>query len=229
MAALERALVTDIGARLTWDGQADQFTGRWSNINWVRPELRIRRMDRAAVAPRSSAKRNGPSRSTILACCAMSSAGAIPSDVLITPPTMIRKPRRFASSASARLGHPTRYVELDIDSLVFPAEPVEIGKRPAGFVSAEQDRMLQPRQRVISIGRQRLLYQCNSQIDEHRYVFAKLALIPALVGIDDEARRRRRLPHRPHPFDIAVQLEQRPGAIGAPTPPAGSPGHSATA
>ena len=78
--------------------------------------------------------------------------------------------------------------------------------------------MLQPRQRIISVGRQRLLYQCNPQIDEHRHVFAKLALIPALIGIDDEARRRCRLPHRPHPFDIAVapkfQFEQRPRAIG---------------
>ena len=52
-------------------------------------------------APRSVARRNGPSRSTISACCATSSAGAILSDGPIVPPAMIRKPRRFASSASA--------------------------------------------------------------------------------------------------------------------------------
>jgi hypothetical protein len=103
-----------------------------------------------------------------------------------------------------RLGQPARLVELDIDGLVFPVEPVEISNRPAGFVSADRYRMFQPHQRVISVGRQRLLYQCNPQIDEYRHVFAKLRRIPALVGIDDEARRRRRLPHRPHPFDIAV-------------------------
>ena len=49
-----------------------------------------------------------------------------------------------------RLGQPTRIVELDSDR---PILPVEIGKRPAGFVSAEQDRTLQPRQRVIRAGR----------------------------------------------------------------------------
>ena len=67
-------------------------------------------------------------------------------------------PLRFRRQRE-RLGQPARLVELDIDGLVFPVEPVEIGKRPAGFVSAERDRMLQPRQRVISVGRQRLLYQ----------------------------------------------------------------------
>jgi hypothetical protein len=116
------------------------------------------------------------------------------------------------------LTEPTRLVELDIDRRVFPVEPVEIGQRPAGFVSAERDRTLQPRQRVICVGRQRLLYQFDPQIDEHRHVFAKLRGIPALARIDDEPRRRRRLPHRPHPFDVAVapqfQFEQRPSAIG---------------
>ena len=37
-----------------------------------------------------------------------------------------------------------------------------------------------------------------------------------LVGVDNQACRRRRLPHRPHPFHIAVgpqsQFEQRPRA-----------------
>ena len=32
-----------------------------------------------------------------------------------------------------RLGQPARLVELDSDGLVFPVEPVEIGKRPAGW------------------------------------------------------------------------------------------------
>jgi hypothetical protein len=50
------------------------------------------------------------------------------------PPLRFRRQRE-------RLGQPTRFVELDIDGLVFPIEPIEIGKRPAGFVSAERDRM----------------------------------------------------------------------------------------
>ena len=57
-----------------------------------------------------------------------------------------------------RRGQPARPVELDIDGRVFPVEPVEIGKRPAGFGGAERDRTLQPHQCVISVGRQRLLY-----------------------------------------------------------------------
>ena len=49
------------------------------------------------------------------------------------PPLRFRRQRE-------RLGQPTRFVELDIDGLIFPVEPVEIGARPAGFVSAERDR-----------------------------------------------------------------------------------------
>jgi hypothetical protein len=75
-----------------------------------------------------------------------------------------------------------------------------------------------PRQRVISVGRQRLLYQFDPAIDERRHELAKLGIIPALIGIDNETRRRHRVPHRPHPFDIAVatqfQFEQWPGGIG---------------
>ena len=76
-----------------------------------------------------------------------------------------------------RLGQPARLVELDSDGLVFPVEPVEIGKRPAGFVSAERDRMLHPRQRVVSAGQQRLLYQFDPAIDERRHELAKLGLV----------------------------------------------------
>ena len=48
-------------------------------------------------------------------------------------------------------------------------------------------------------------YQRNPQIDEHRQgIRSSCRLTPALVGIDDEACRRRRLPHHPHPFEIAV-------------------------
>ena len=65
-----------------------------------------------------------------------------------------------------RFGQAARFVELDIDRLVFPVEPVKIGKRPAGFVGAEQDRTIQARQRTISLGRQRLLYQLDPGIDE---------------------------------------------------------------
>ena len=57
----------------------------------------------------------------------------------------------------------------------------------------------------------------DAAIDERRHEFAKLGRIPALIGIDDEAGRRRRLSHRLHPFDIALapqfQSQQRPGAI----------------
>jgi hypothetical protein len=55
------------------------------------------------------------------------------------PPLRFRRQRK-------RLGQPTRFVELDIDRLVFLVEPAEIGKRPAGFVCAERDLTLQPRQ-----------------------------------------------------------------------------------
>jgi hypothetical protein len=68
-------------------------------------------------------------------------------------------PLRFLRQRE-RLGQSTRFGELDLDRLVFPVEPVEIGTRPTGFVSAARNRTLQPRRSVISVGRQRLLYQC---------------------------------------------------------------------
>ena len=68
-----------------------------------------------------------------------------------------------------RLGQPARLVELDSDGRVFPVEPVEIGNRPAGFVGAERDRMLPPRQRLVRARRQRLLYQLHAAIAEGRH------------------------------------------------------------
>ena len=105
---------------------------------------------------RSDTKCNGPSRSTISAP--------------LRDEQRRRDPKRRADHAAdhdpqapplrnrgqrERLGQPARLVQLDIDRRVFPVEPVEIGTRPAGFVGADRDRMLQPRQRVISVGRQR--------------------------------------------------------------------------
>ena len=58
-----------------------------------------------------------------------------------------------------------RPVEIDDLGLVFPVEPVEIGKRPAGLVGAERNRTLHPSQRVVSVGRQRLLDQFDPEIE----------------------------------------------------------------
>jgi hypothetical protein len=115
------------GVKLTWDRLADQFTGQCPAINQVRPRIadpggRIVLPSYCSPAARSSARCNGPSRSTISACCATSSGGAIPSDVLITPPTMIRKPRRFASSASASASvSPPALASLILIAWYFPS------------------------------------------------------------------------------------------------------------
>jgi len=77
-------------------------------------------------------------------------------------------PLRFCRQRE-RLGQPARLVELDSNGRVFPVEPVEIGKRPAGCVRAERDRMLQPRQRIVCVGRQRLLNQLRIPIAEGRH------------------------------------------------------------
>ena len=98
------------------------------------PEFRIGRTDRAAIVlqPRPAIERQAQWSVEI-------------DDVgLLCDQQRRRDPKRRADRATdhhpqapplryprQRLGQPTRFVELDIDGLVFPVEPVEIGKRPA--------------------------------------------------------------------------------------------------
>jgi hypothetical protein len=56
---------------------------------------------------------------------------------------MIRKPRRFATAASASASvSPPALSSLILIASYFPVEPVEIGERPEGTIRAERDQML---------------------------------------------------------------------------------------
>src|SRR5205814_3248391 len=108
-------------------------------------------------------------------------------------------------------------VELDVDRVVFPDEPVEIGGGVAGLIRADRDRMRHPRQSLIVSGRQWLLDQLDAEFCERRHHLGQMALTPAFVGIDDQPRRWRGAAHRAYPLDVAVagqlQLQQWPSAL----------------
>ena len=95
-----------MGARRPRDLAGAPPAGRSTRACGSAPERGVRWIDGAAVVAQAGiaipASNSGPSRSTKRACCAMSIAGAIDSDVATMQPTMISKPRACAASAIAR-------------------------------------------------------------------------------------------------------------------------------
>jgi hypothetical protein len=127
----------------------------------------------------------GTAFSVTSACCATSSAGAISSDVLITPPTMIRKPCRFASSASASAS----VSPPALSSLILMASCIPQSR-------SRSARVRQDSSARSGIGRASALsawagFGCSISARlksaSNRHVFARLSLAPALVGIDNAA------------------------------------------
>ena len=78
--------------------------------------------------------------------------------------------------------------------------------------------MIQQPQSVVSFGGSGCSISLGWKSRMARAATFAWGFTPAFVGIDDETRRRNRLPHRTHPFEIAIltqyQFEQWPGAIG---------------
>ena len=128
---------------------------------------------------------------------------------------MIVKPRSPRGGGERqRLGQPAGLVELDVDGVVFAGEAVEVAVVWQASSAQTGIGCGTVRQRLVVIGRQRLLDQLHPEPGQRRHDLRQVALAPAFVGIDDQPRRRRGLAHRAHPLDVAVaaqlQLQQRP-------------------
>ena len=70
------------------------------------------------------------------------------------------------------------------------------------------------RKRLVRAGGERLLDQFHPGLETGRHVAFEVGRRPRLVGVDDQPRRRRCLPHRRDPRPVAVaaelDLEERP-------------------
>ena len=119
----------------------------------------------------------------------------------------IRKPRRLASAASASASvSPPALSSLILMASYFPSSRSR-SARVRQDLSAQSGIGCSNRASASSaLAGSGCSISATPQIDQHWHVFAKLRLIPALVGIDDEARRRRRLPAPPAP----VRHRRRP-------------------
>ena len=109
------------------------------------PEGRRGRVDEAALVARpgsrSLARRSGPSRSTKRARGASTRAGAMASDVPTMQPIISEKPARLGRVGEGqRLGEAAGLVELDVDGVVEPDEPVEARAVVHALVGADRNR-----------------------------------------------------------------------------------------
>ena len=185
------------------------------------PTTRAQGIDEAALVAQAAgpilASSSGPSRSTTRARCATSMAGAIASEVATMQPTMMAKPRRSASAASASASvRPPALVELDVDGVVFAGECVERSAIVHAFVGADRNRPLDARRAHRRCAfRQGLLDQRDAGIGAGGEILREIVCVPALVGIDDQFGLRRCAAHRRDPLTVIaaaaeLDLEQRP-------------------
>ena len=96
-------------------------------------------------------------------------AGAIASEVATMQPTMMEKPRRSASAASASASvRSAALVELDVDGVVFAGERIERGAIVNAFIGANRDRTFDVQKRIVAAFRQRLLDQRDAGVGAGR-------------------------------------------------------------
>ena len=68
------------------------------------------------------------------------------------------------------------------------------------LVGADRERPLDPRQRVVLAGRQRLLDQRDAGVGAGGEILLQIGLGPGLVGVDDQLGFGRGLAHRRDPL-----------------------------
>src|SRR5260221_9275347 len=87
-----------------------------------------------------------------------------------------------------RLGQAAGLVELDVDGVVFSDKRGERRTRVRALVRADGERVGDARERVVMLRGQRLLDERHGGLGASGEVCGKIALRPALVGIDDQLR-----------------------------------------
>ena len=134
-------------------------------------------------------------------------------------PTMMSRPSGARSARERqRLGQSAGLVELDVDRVIAAGEPRERGAVVQRFVGADRhrvgDRARAPRHRPPAAAARSARRRASAQAAMLR---SSVVGAPAFVGIDDQARARRRPPHGTDPRGIVLRaeldLEERPAGM----------------
>ena len=150
-------------------------------------------------------------------------AGAMASEVATMQPAMMAKPARSASAAIASASvSPPALSSLMLTASYLPASAGNEATVVHALVGADRDRPLDGGQRLVAALRQRLLHQHHAGWRAGGEIGGEVALVPALIGIDDQGGLGRGGAHRGDAGGIAamiviaaeLDLEQR--AAGGP-------------
>lgn len=101
-----------------------------------------------------------------------------------------------------RAGQAARFVELDVDDLIFARERPDIARDMRRSIGGDRDERPEAFERRIGVRRQWLFEKVDPQFGEQGLQPLDLGDRPAFIGIDDDARlRRRRAPRGSAPRD----------------------------